>query len=125
MLSTTLSLGIADALGHRWVQAGAALLDGGEVKPSGIGDRLQMLGGLQVGVGSRNRRELALDQPGHRLREAVAEIRVPVAGAVARPPAGVHCQLHQVRQSLDVRGPCGSAARQRPELVEVDRLGTA
>ena len=57
------------------------------------------------------------------LRRSVAEVGVEPVAAVARPEAGVDAQLHQVGQPADVLlSAVRLAARQRPELVEVDRL---
>ena len=41
---------IANPLRQRWVEARAALFDRREVKARGVGDRLQMVLGLEVGI---------------------------------------------------------------------------
>jgi hypothetical protein len=57
------------------------------------------------------------------LRKRRAEIRVLVA-AVSRPPAGVHGQLEEVRETPDLLCAGGLAALERAELIEVHRLRT-
>ena len=56
------------------------------------------------------------------LRQGVAEVGVLRVAAVARPPAGVDGQLHQVGQPADLTRASRLAAGQRAELVQVDRL---
>jgi hypothetical protein len=50
------------------------------------------------------------------------KIRVPTT-AVPRPPARVDRQLHQIRETADLIGAGRLTARQRPERVQIDRLG--
>jgi hypothetical protein len=46
----------------------------------------------------------------------------PAVFAIARPEAGVDGQLHQIREPSDLLRPCGLAAGQRAELVQVHGL---
>ena len=110
---------IADSLSQRRVEAGAALLDRREVKAGGVGDRLQVVGGREVIIGSRNRGKLPGEQVGNGLRERVAEVRVLSVAAVPRPPTGVHGQLHQVGEPLDLLRAGRLAARQGAERLEI------
>ena len=56
--------------------------------------------------------------------ERVAEVGVFGVAAVARPPARIDGQLHQVGEPPDLLRAGGFAARQRGEFFEVDRVGT-
>ena len=67
---------------------------------------------------------LAYGEVGHSLGQRVAEIGVPRVAPVARPPARVDRQLHQVREPADLPRTGRLAARQRAELVQVDALST-
>ena len=51
-------LGAGDPLRERRVEAGAALLDEGEVEAGRVGDRLEVVGRGEVVVASGNRRKL-------------------------------------------------------------------
>src|ERR1017187_8878334 len=80
-----------------------------------------MLPGLEVGVGSGDRGEPALAQPGDGLRERYAVIWVLARAAVLCPPTGVDRELHQVGEPSDLLRPCRLAALQRPERIHIDR----
>ncbi len=113
---------IADALGQRGVKAGAALFDEGEVEASRVGDGLDMFLRGQIGVGAWDGRELPLAQTGYSLREGIAEIGILRAATVARPPAGVHRELHQVGKATDLLGARRLAARQSAKLIQIDGI---
>ena len=85
-----------------------------------VRDRLQVLVRPQIVVAARNRRVLSHGQVRDGLRQAVAQVRVLRVAAVARPPAGVDGQLHQVGQPADLTRAGRLAAGQRAELVQVD-----
>ena len=94
-----------------------------EVKPGGVGDRLDVVMRLEVGVRTRDRGESAFLQAGNGLREAGTEVRVLRGAAVARPPARVHRQFHQVGQASYLCCAFRLAAGQRTERIEVHRFG--
>ena len=50
---------MSDPLRELGVEAGASLLDEAEVEAGGVRDRLEMVGLVEVGVATRNRREPA------------------------------------------------------------------
>ena len=118
----TQHLGMGDPLGERGVEAGTALLDPGEVKAGRVGDRLQVVGSGEVGVGAGNRRMLADGQVWDGLRQGVAEVGVLRVAAVARPEAGVDRELHQVGEPPDLLRAGRLTARQSAELIQIDRV---
>ncbi len=61
-----------DPLGELGVEAGTALFDPGEVEAGRVGDRLQVVGRGEVGVGARDRWVLAGREAGDGVWEAVA-----------------------------------------------------
>ncbi len=99
------NIGMGDALSERWIKAGSALLDGSKVEARSIGDCLNVVIRREVVVGPRNGRMLAHIQSGDGLIEGVAEIRVLVANAIARPPTGIHSELHEVGKPPDLLRP--------------------
>src|SRR2546423_7326945 len=107
------------------MQTRSALLDEAEVESGRVRDRLDVVVRLEVRVAARDRRERSFAQAGDRLREGVAEVRVLVVAAIARPPGRVDGELHQVRETPDLLRTRSFAARQYPEPVEVDPLGAA
>jgi hypothetical protein len=70
----------------RRIKAGSALLDGGEVECRRVGDRLQVVCRLEVGIRPRNGWKLSLSEAGNGLGKRIAEIGILGAAAVARPP---------------------------------------
>src|SRR5713226_3983537 len=99
------NIGMGDALSERWIKAGSALLDGSKVETRSIGDCLNVVVRREVVVGPGNGRMLAHIQSGDALIEGVAEIRVLVADAIARPPTGIHSELHEVGKPPDLLRP--------------------
>src|SRR6476659_4042727 len=93
---------MGDPLGERRVQACTALLDEPEVEARRIGDRLQVVRRSKVAIVSRDGWKLSHAQALDRLRKGVSEIWILVIAAVARPPTGIHCKLHQVGESADL-----------------------
>ena len=69
---------------------------------------------------SGNGRKLPLTQTRDGLSERVTEIRVLRAAAVARPPTGVHGELHEVGEPSDLLGAGRFTARQRAKLIQID-----
>src|SRR5258705_3179499 len=58
------------------------------------------------------------------LREGVAEVGVQRVAAVARPEAGVDCQLRQVGEPSDLLMSTGRlTARQRTKFIQIDGVG--
>src|SRR5258708_877750 len=112
-----------DPLSKRWIETGATLFDEGEVKSRRVSDRLDMVVGGQVVVGSRNRRMLPHIQSRDCLRKYERRIEVGIVRttAVSRPPTRVYRELHQVREPSDLSRPGGSAARQSSKLIQIDR----
>jgi len=89
-----------------------------------VGNRLNMSVGVQVGVCSRNRRELTVVEIRDRLLECRwIEVRIVRAAAIARPPTRVERELHQVGQPQLAAGSRRGAARQCPEGFHVDGCG--
>ena len=115
-------LGMGDSLCQRWIKAGAALFDHGEVKARRVSDCLEMDGIRKIGIGSWNRWELPRYQTGNGLREGIAKIRVFVITPVAGPPTGVHAELHEVGKPADLLRAGRRAARQRAKPVQIHRL---
>src|SRR2546430_7859805 len=115
------------------VEAGPPLLDKPKMETRRVGDRLEVIRdgwgsprfkALQVIIGSRNRRKLPLTQTRDGLSERVPEIGVLRAAAVARPPAGVHRELHEVGEpSLVLECACRLTALQRAKLIQIDGIG--
>ncbi len=91
-----------DSLSQRWVEAGAALLDIAKMEARCAGDRLDVVLWGQVTVVFGNGWKLPGKQTWDGLREGVSEIRVLGAAAVARPPAGVYRELHEVGEPSDL-----------------------
>src|SRR6266702_4945591 len=116
---------MGDPLSQRWVEAGATLLDKTKVEARCVGNRLEVILRVQVGIVSGNRRKLPCKQPRDGLREGVTEIGILGAAAVAGPPTGVHGELHEVGQpSLVLLCACGLTAPQRAKPLQVDGIGT-
>src|SRR5436305_8887715 len=114
------NLWIGDPLSQRWVEAGAALLDEGKVEARRVGDRLDVVLGGQVGIGPGNGRKLAFTQTRDGLRERVTEIGVLCAAAVARPPASVHGESHEVGEPADLPGASRFTAGQGAKAIQID-----
>ena len=91
-------------------------------KPAVLAIACRWSGGVEVGVGARDRRVLAGGEVWDGLRERVAEVGVLRVAAVARPEAGVDGELHQVGEPTDLLRAGRLAARQGAELVQVDRV---
>src|SRR5205085_5137276 len=85
-----------------------------------VRDRLQVIRRSEVCVGSRDGGELAREQSRHGLRKRVAEVGILRAAAVARPPARVYGEAHQVGETLDLLGAGSGAAGQSSEPLQVD-----
>src|SRR5260370_29050355 len=91
---------------RRGVEGGVTLLKKREMEPRRVGNRLEVIRDgwgsprykpLQVPIVSGNGRKLPRTQPRDGLSErGVIDIGVLRAAAVARPPTGVHGELHQV-----------------------------
>jgi len=80
---------------ERIVETGAALLDGCEVEPGGVGDELGFVAADgKVGVGNAGQINEVYD-----LSKSVAEVRVASA-AVTGVPAGVDGKIHQVGEAF-------------------------
>ena len=116
---------IGSFLRHRGVKAGAALLDEGEVKPSGKGDRFHVIARIFwivaaeiIGV-ARNRGMQTGRETWDGVGKRRAQIRIRGA-AVASPPAGINGQLSEIGESSDLLRSRGCAARQRSESVQVN-----
>ena len=80
------------------------MLDIPEMEARCAGDRLDVVSGGEVPVVSGNGRKLPSKQPRDGLSEGITEIGVLGATAVARPPTGVYCELHEVGEPSDVLG---------------------
>src|SRR5258708_38909157 len=113
---------IGDPLSQCWVEAGATLLDKPKMEARRVGDRLDVVSGGEVAIVSGNRRKLPFTQTRDGLSERVTEIGVLRAAAVARPPTGVHGELHEVGEPSDLLGACRSTARQRAKAIQIDGL---
>ena len=98
------------------IQAGAALLDKGEVNGSDVGDRLYCC--LGVAIFQWNGR---LAHDAQQLREAGAQIGV-LSAALPEIPTGVHGEGLEVSEPNLVRGDRGG--RQGFELRKVNALRT-
>jgi hypothetical protein len=119
-------------LSQRGVEARATLLDKPKMESRRVGDRLEVIRdgwgiprfkALQVIIGSGNRRKLPVTQTRDSLSERVTEIGVLRATAVARPPTGVHRELHEVGEpSLVLECACRLTALQRAKLVQIDGI---
>src|SRR5690348_11510911 len=88
--------GIGHALRQRWVEAGAARFDKGEVETCRISDCLDVIAGSEIAIVSGNGRKLPLQQTWDGRSERVAEIWVLVATAVPCPVRRVDGELHKV-----------------------------
>src|SRR5882762_9516497 len=88
---------IGHPLSQRWIEACTALLDSSKVEASRVGDRPNVIAGSQVVIASWDCRMLANSESWDCLRECITQIRVFSTTAVASPPGGVHCELHDVR----------------------------
>src|SRR5579875_1667386 len=110
------------ALSQRWIEAGTTLLDECKVESRGVGDRLDVIRGHEVRIGSRNRGKLPSSQTrnGRGKLESGIEIRIFGPAAVARIPASVYGKLHEVREPLNLVRPSRFAARQCAELVQIN-----
>src|SRR5258708_2844760 len=98
---------ISGPLSQRGVEAAAPLLDKPKMEACRVGDRLDVVRGGQVPIVSGNGRKLPFQQTRDSGWERVTEIGVLRAAAVARPPTGVHGELHQVGEpELVLLGPC-------------------
>ena len=118
------------SLSQRGVQTRPSLFNEGKVEPCSESDGLEMVGNIEWFDGSRafqisirpgNRRPVH-DADCLREREVRIEIGVLIVEAIARPEAGVHVELHQIRQpQLRFVRAGRLAARQFPELFQADR----
>ena len=61
-----------------------------------VGDRLDVVFGVKVVIGSGNRRKLPFQQTWDCRSERVPEIGVLCAAAVLCPIAGIHRKLHEI-----------------------------
>src|SRR5581483_10776339 len=114
------NLWIADPLGQRWVEAGATLLDEGEVEARRIGYCLDVIVGGEITIVSGNRRKLPLHQTWDGWREGATQIGVLGTAAIAGPITGVYRELHEVGEPSDLLSTCRFAARQGAELIQID-----
>src|SRR5207248_8699105 len=115
------------------VEARATLLDKPKMETRRVCDRLEVIRDPwgcplfkadQVNICSRNRRKLPLTQTRDSLSERVTEIGILRAASVARPPAGVHRELHEVGEpSLVLECACRLTALQRAKLIQIDGIG--
>ena len=103
------------------VKAGATLLDKAEVKGRRVGQCLCVGCWSEIGISYRDGRKHSIGELRNRLSERSAKVRVCRA-AIACIPTGVDRELCQVGEAFDLCGPCGLAARQSMELVEVHGL---
>src|SRR5712692_1735134 len=108
---------MGDPLSQRGVEAGATLLDKPKMEACRVGNRLEVILRVQVGIVSGNRRKLPLQQTRDGLREGVTEIGVLRTAAVPGPPTGVHGELHEVCEPSDLLGACRLTARQGAKLI--------
>ena len=84
-----------------------------------VGDCLDVVMRVQVGIGSGDCRKLSLVQIRDRLGKHEIGIKVGVIGtaAVASPPTGVESELHEVSKPKLSTRPGGGAAGQGAELI--------
>src|SRR5437588_8313888 len=87
------------------------------------GDGLDVGIGGEVRVRSRNGWKLPFTQTRDGLSERATQIGVLRAAAVARPPAGVHGEMHEVGEPPDLLGAGRFTARQIAKLIQVDGIG--
>src|ERR1700730_4001648 len=82
--------------------------------PAVLADGLDVVGRVQVGVGSGDCRELSLTQIRDRLRKLEIRVEVGVMGtaAVPSPPASVESELHDVCKPWLFTGSSRRTARQ-------------
>src|SRR5260370_18747000 len=112
---------IGGSLSQRGIEAAAPLLDKPKMEARRVGDRLDVVSGGQIGIRSGNGRKLPFQQPWDGWGESVPEIGVLRAAAVARPPAGIYGELHQVGEpELVLLCACRLTALQRAKLIQVD-----
>src|SRR6516164_2593536 len=89
----------SDLQSHCRVEAAATLLDGGEMEPRRVGDRLDVGGVLRVAIISRDCRKTRIQgQAGDRRRkwEVGVKIRIMRIVAIPRPPTGVDLERHEI-----------------------------
>src|SRR5260370_19712028 len=114
---------ISDPLSQRWVEAGATLLDKPKMERRRVSDRLDVISGGEIVIVSGNSRMLSNMQARNRLVKGVPEIGVLRAAAVARPPTGVHGELHEVGEPFFVLlCACRLTALQRAKPIQIDGL---
>ncbi len=116
--------GMCDPLRELRVEAGAALLDGAEVKTSGVGDRLQLSGVAGIPIRARNRGVHVDRQRGDGRRKSVAKVRILRPAAVAGPPTGINSKLRQIGEPAKIVGARRFAAGQSAKLVEANGVRT-
>src|SRR5258706_8871501 len=102
------------------IESTTTSIDKPKMKARRVGYRLDVFRGGEVGIGPGNGRKLPFTQTRDGLRECVTEIGVLRAAAVARPPAGVHGELHEVGETSNLLGTGRFAARQRAKLIQID-----
>ena len=93
------------SLSELWVKARPALLNSSKVKTRRIGDCLDVVLGNQVVIVAGNCWMLTHRQTGDCLIESITEIGILVTYPIAREPAGIHGELHKVRESADLLAP--------------------
>ena len=115
--STSTSVALCASAG---AQTAAALFHSRDLEGRGVGNCLNVLEGEQVGICPRNGRELSVVQIRNRLLESGwIDVGIIRAAAIARPPTGVHRELHQVGQPQLSAGSRRGAAWQCAERFQV------
>ena len=71
-----------------------------------VRDRLDVVSGGEVAIVSGNRRKFPSTQTRDGLSKRATQIGILRAAAVARPPTGIHGELHEVGEPSDVLGAC-------------------
>jgi hypothetical protein len=123
---------IGDPLGLCRVEAGATLLDRGEMERRSIGDRLEVVLRRQVEIAPGDRRKALLGNlagnqvRNRRLKDAKPiKIGIMVRVAVPSPPSGIDEKLRQVGEpftDIFFINPCRCTALQGPKFVQIDWL---
>src|SRR6266516_2425383 len=101
---------MSDPLRQRRIKTSATLLDHRKMETRCIGDCLEVIWGVEIIIVSRNGWKLPCTQPRDGLWEGVSKIGVLRVAAIARPPTGVHSELHEVGEQSDLLGTGGLTA---------------
>lgn len=104
-------------LRHGGIEAGAALLDESEVEGCGVGDDLDEVGVIHVGVIAGDGPAI-FDDYGLGVISA-AEVGVGLA-AIAGEPAGIDGEVEEIREASDAARSSGGTAFESLELVQID-----